>query len=136
MVGDDSALGEELHIPVHAHCLHLIITLPLFIILLVPPYPNFRLAFPCAQCITLDHKEYEKAIDNVKASFKRSLGVNQKRRLELIKVPASTTPATGSSQGRATFKGSSSAARKPNYFREVRCSPGVGESSRRVELKG
>ena len=36
------------------------------------------------QSITLDHKKYEDAITGVGASFKRSLAVREKRRLELI----------------------------------------------------
>ena len=67
------------------------------------------------QSITLDHKKYEDAITGVGASFKRSLAVREKRRLELIdQPPAAASAAADKHAGKAE-----AGARRPKYFREV-----------------
>lgn len=75
------------------------------------------------QSITLDHKKYEDAITGVGASFKRSLAVREKRRLELIDLPPAAAAA-------ATNAGKAEAgARRPKYFREVGGGDGRGEGA-------
>ena len=76
------------------------------------------------QSITLDHKKYEEAITGVGASFKRSLAVREKRRLELIDQPpaAASAAAADKNAGKAV-----AGARRPKYFREVGGGGGGGE---------
>ena len=73
--------------------------------------PQHKVA-PLPQSITLDHKEYEKAINGVGASFRRSQAVRDKRRLELIDQPPTAMPLPG-------IAGLGAVARKPKYFREI-----------------
>ena len=81
----------------------------------------------------MDHKEYEKAIDGVGASFRRSQAVRDKRRLELIDQPHVAMVAPAGGRG-----GLGAIARTPKYFREIGAEAGAereagGDRIRRQE---